>query len=454
MKKTLNLIIATFLVISAMGQPTDKRALIKSQYKQNIIESFHNLSSVSGNSDLLQFSKTKNSQVYQSKSTSVNKQKLDSIISETWDTTSGQWIIDSKSIYKYDNKGNSILEIAYDLGDSENEWIGNNIEELSYDINNFNILRISYNWDIDSNKWGAPSKEEISNDGNGNISVSTSYSWNEFDNKWVTNYRSSNFYDVDGNKILSVYSEWDENFNIWYTNSKSEYTFDENGNNIVQVYNSWNSDSSRWEVAMKSESYFDSNGNDTLDIGYYSRDTTTVLKPWFKQFHSYDAYGNWSMEIMYEWNETDSLWNEMNKAEYNFDNSYTSDDLYYPYYFNLVFKHKIIEAISYENINSIMVLSYRSTCYYSDPESTSTPFISAEKSINVYPNPASDFVTFKLNGNENDFSIELFDYQGRKVISQMAQSGISFSVQNLAAGMYVYKLNDGKNIYTGKLIVE
>ncbi len=77
-------------------------------------------------------------------------------------------------------------------------------------------------------------------------------------------------------------------------------------------------------------------------------------------------------------------------------------------------------------------------------------------SIQVYPNPSSDFIYFdfgKYNiDNQQSFDIEIYDQQGKMMkqyFSVNRQEKIS--IQELSSGTYFYKLVRGENIYNGKI---
>ena len=74
--------------------------------------------------------------------------------------------------------------------------------------------------------------------------------------------------------------------------------------------------------------------------------------------------------------------------------------------------------------------------------------------IRFYPNPASDYIRIDINSCSNSYSFELFNLHGQKVIDRLIENNTAISVEELMEGMYVYRLIDKKNIYTGKIIVE
>lgn len=69
----------------------------------------------------------------------------------------------------------------------------------------------------------------------------------------------------------------------------------------------------------------------------------------------------------------------------------------------------------------------------------------------IFPNPASDVVTIKSN-NPVD-SIQLYSIQGSQIEISMVND-TSFSVNDLASGIYVLKIASGSSISTKKLVVQ
>jgi subtilisin-like proprotein convertase family protein len=75
--------------------------------------------------------------------------------------------------------------------------------------------------------------------------------------------------------------------------------------------------------------------------------------------------------------------------------------------------------------------------------------------LKVYPNPAKGFVTIDLAGSVNgETTYELFDVQGRKVISKVSSSNLeTLNIENLSDGIYMLTLQNGSNKTTKKVIV-
>ena len=75
--------------------------------------------------------------------------------------------------------------------------------------------------------------------------------------------------------------------------------------------------------------------------------------------------------------------------------------------------------------------------------------------VNVYPNPANDFINVDVNGIENA-NITVYSVTGQEVINTTISNGTQkLNVSNLNNGVYIYAVRDlnGEVIKTNKLVV-
>ena len=91
------------------------------------------------------------------------------------------------------------------------------------------------------------------------------------------------------------------------------------------------------------------------------------------------------------------------------------------------------------------------------PNPTMTTLSTSDFSIsnfNVYPNPASDFITIESNIQDEISTVQVFDLLGKQVISRGIENN-KLNVSNLSQGMYMLKINSVKgNSITKKIIIE
>ena len=80
------------------------------------------------------------------------------------------------------------------------------------------------------------------------------------------------------------------------------------------------------------------------------------------------------------------------------------------------------------------------------------------KTVSMYPNPASDIVTFGFNkqvaSNTQDLSLSIFDMKGVKIIERLGLNiETQIDISNLTQGVYVYAILEGQTILqSGQLI--
>tara|TARA_B110000459_G_scaffold190089_1_gene224831 strand:- start:2266 stop:3990 length:1725 start_codon:yes stop_codon:yes gene_type:complete len=73
--------------------------------------------------------------------------------------------------------------------------------------------------------------------------------------------------------------------------------------------------------------------------------------------------------------------------------------------------------------------------------------------FNVYPNPTSNFLNVSLSQTLTNPKIEMYDVQGRKVLSNLLKPSKSLDISDLKPAIYFYIIKDGKEFkYTGKII--
>jgi hypothetical protein len=81
-----------------------------------------------------------------------------------------------------------------------------------------------------------------------------------------------------------------------------------------------------------------------------------------------------------------------------------------------------------------------------------------ENSLNIFPNPASNEITVKVEVNLSELKIELLDIAGRKVkeISEIKSNDIKISLAGLGKGIYFVRLMDkwGREYSAEKIIIQ
>ncbi|MBL7765565.1 MAG: T9SS type A sorting domain-containing protein [Chitinophagaceae bacterium] len=83
--------------------------------------------------------------------------------------------------------------------------------------------------------------------------------------------------------------------------------------------------------------------------------------------------------------------------------------------------------------------------------------LSNGEEYSLYPNPAKDYITIDYDFNsDKDATISLYDVLGRKVKSILLKNenqSITFSTNDLKAGIYTYNINGAYKVYAGKITI-
>lgn len=73
-----------------------------------------------------------------------------------------------------------------------------------------------------------------------------------------------------------------------------------------------------------------------------------------------------------------------------------------------------------------------------------------DESILVFPNPVEDYIYLQIEDNQSDFSCELYDIQGKRLIKQ--DNASSINVSSLPSGTYILQINTNKGTQFQKVV--
>jgi hypothetical protein len=341
-----------------------------------------------------------------------------------WDFENNQWIIGwgSKSDVLYDTYGN-VVQIIVSSWDSENDqWVQMSKYDYTYDVNGDIAEEINSFWSSEDNQWIETSKYDYMYDANGNYTEIRRYYWEDLNNEWIESYRSDYTYDVNGNKIEEFFSQWYPENSQWivFSGTKYDYTYDVNSVIIQEILFEWDVENEQWIEISKSNYAFGISGE--------------VIE-----------------EVYFEWDAENNQWVAYwgQKYDYTYDFDISIDDLIVPEWYDN-FSYKILSAIDYSFDEDNWVMNGEGIFYYSDVNTNSLQNNQLNDLI-IYPNPAINNVTINI-ANGNAFSLEIIDLQGKVVVKNLGDNGVSLDISHLNSGMYVYVINNQGVVYNGKLI--
>jgi hypothetical protein len=86
-------------------------------------------------------------------------------------------------------------------------------------------------------------------------------------------------------------------------------------------------------------------------------------------------------------------------------------------------------------------------------ETVSTQNIDLERFIQIYPNPANDILTLKININSSNVRLTMMSMDGREVLRQTLENNNTIEVGQFARGIYLLKINIGNEAVYKRVIL-
>jgi len=373
-----------------------------------------------------------------------------------WNSTTNQWDSQNKYEYTYDNYGlvDFLIKSVWDANTTS--WELNMKQEYTYNEDHLMTAFSRFNWNISSSLWVPLWKYELSYNADGQEALIVRYTWDGSNELWIPDWKKEHVYDNEGREVLITTANWDFNNSQWVNHSKTENTYDTYGNNTLIIKYLWDANNDVWVNNQKSEITYNTEGQRTQII-FSSWDinsnTWGLLE---KRTYTYDSFGNPDIEIDETWNANNNIWVNYRKTNYTFNNDYTVDDLLLPTFYSGIYPyHNMITAsVQYywnENINDWLG-NEQEIFIYSEHHINGIQDMQAS-ALKVYPNPATDVIYFDLNNSSATATVELFDVQGRKIISEQFTGSTRLSVGRLSKGLYIYQIQYENKTQTGKILI-
>lgn len=202
----------------------------------------------------------------------------------------------SKTIRKYDERGNMTLSEIYNWDDTGNKWKGTSKDTQEYNSTDQRINYFSFLWDEEKAVWVNSSKTETTYRGSSDlILTSNSYTWH--DGSWLTLSTTENSYTdagerlegttlrydyysgsvhagekyvwtYDANTTSIVSYNWNRGVGDWVNNSKSVTTLNEQSRTKEDIYCEWNSTNGDWDNIHRTVTTTDEQGREIKYINY------------------------------------------------------------------------------------------------------------------------------------------------------------------------------------------
>jgi hypothetical protein len=372
----------------------------------------------------------------------------------------------TRTYYKYNSDGNKTYEISYEGKlDATKKWgwaMTYKNEKYVYD-SIFNVTS------VDQYAWTAPTKRlSIKGSDTTYTIVPGDYYkttiTNIFDSEsrviikkyrivMPLNYLYLAFnedhykYSTSGDSIIIIFFYVNEN-NLMLAGQyqKTESTYDSLNNKITDVQYKWSIKSTRWfcyQDYKYNYAYNNYKKIDTMVISYL--DTLNNKRiPFFKAEYQYNSNGSQASHIYYNLDYATNQLVQVNKSDYAYDaNGMLRQKTSYTW-----------NKVKNQWDMTEKMLNYYSSYIVTERPSAILPTILNKKSLNLYTNPAHDYVTLEVNDNFLK-NVGLYNTFGQLLRTYNIQQGVNkLNIVGLPKGMYLIKVPSKPGLGVCKLLVE
>lgn len=399
-------------------------------------------------------------------------ERLDSVLSQTWDNTIPGWINSTKEISTYTTGSQVDITYKWDKITLPNKWKSYWKTEYSFDGSGNITSEIAYEWDnpMMPDNWYGLSKT-VNTYVNGNNTLSISYIYMLI--TWMESGKTESSFHPNGKtkeEIQYIYLS-----NQWTNDNKKDYYYDLTWKDTLEVNYHWDMPGNKWELYDKTRYGFNAGGKVILATTY-EWDSSLPVPAWVlsgKVENTYDISGNLTSMSAYAWDKQSSQWVGLMKIETGYNGNDPISVIMYHWdktvnpttgwvYFSkteqtgsgtLPENVKFVEMTGYLWDVNKWITKDKDFYYYSD-QSTDIFNDTYEKSVNAYPNPAREYIIFDLNDISESAKVEIYDISGRKISNHNIFENSHISVRNLSKGLYIYMLHIKGITYKGKFLKE
>jgi len=349
-------------------------------------------------------------------------------------TAADEWVQSSKTVHTYDGNGRLTKEIRYNWNDSNSSWQYSSKMEQEFDKKGIILIRENYTYNLVKSLWiGTVKEENVFKDGQ--ILTGIRYEWNYELNQWRNQVKGEYTYDGNGIEKMEIGFKWNATDEIWENYYKYEFSINASGK--VDKITTFKIDSSnQWIGAYREEYVYDENGNVILLV---NSEWDTIISDWVSKYkieREFNTNSQMTFELTYRWNKDQNDWGFNDKRTFDFDiNGNIKTANYYSWKIN----------------NNNWYLHHNSESFYSALV-TNNKYFTEFPDIQVYPNPAHEIFTIELQNNEFT-SAQLFNSTGKLLKTLPLENGINtYNISELESGIYFIRIPQRDMVVVKKLV--
>jgi hypothetical protein len=383
-------------------------------------------------------------------------QKLDSIVSRTLNLETEIWHNDWKDEFIYNSEMRATVLLEREWAAAAQKWETSSRMEIEYNNQGLISSLSMYYLDDQSQELKLENKIDAFYDATGKLDSALHYI-PEPNETWVLESKQIYHYNSAGKlvKMEFLSLEDGESETLSYI-----YTYNTSGN--LETSSMVFYDEEEEIIFYKTFYSYDSSGKRTHSEFWSIDFFTFTLEKNSRTDYEYNASGDVTVETSSDWNKTTETWDEDEREVYTYGNINFAD-VVFPYFaqifgnndeFGGTFNKVPVESNYFEKIDGNWKNTEKTNFYYSGGTSTNI-FTQEQSRIVMYPNPASDRVSFSWDSNYERLNLQIYQITGAKIIERELVSNEQVSIADLKRGIYFIKLRNGQQeTYSGKLIIK
>lgn len=325
-------------------------------------------------------------------------------------------------------------------------------------------------------EWIISSRQKLAYDIQGNLVSDSIYHWDDYLKVLAPKYYALNTYDHNDYQTGHESYNWENNFIDWIGYSKYEQTVNDQGYVTSSVFYDWDYEKNDWVGSRKNETSYNEQNMETGFASYYRDNVMGIWIGESKIESVFDSFGNRISQENYLWNYAENEWNPGYKTEWNYvDNQELASEKYYEWdvsagdwkvtdtnyytqweeFFNE--RGHVEMAISKqwdENLTDWMPVN--KYFYFYSEQTTETQFteLQADQIAEIYPNPAKNFVSIRLNSNSQG-TANLMDFKGRIIKTEKLSGSLkTIPLHDFPSGIYIVQIKTDRKVFSQKLVIQ
>ncbi|ALO16843.1 hypothetical protein L21SP5_03229 [Salinivirga cyanobacteriivorans] len=374
--------------------------------------------------------------------------KMDSMIQQI---DFGEGFMDFfKGHYIFNDNGQLIQIIEHEADFETGEMAPSYNYNYYYDGAN-RIAELNYEWDTTLNDWQYDDSTYYTYT-SGLITQEDFFWYDTANTEWDHDFITYYYYTAS---VLDSVIETQWNGSGYENNEITKYSYT-NGEVSEEVIQYW--DGGQW---INDDKFIYTWDGEKL-TEYIEMTWDEGLSQWvnaFRYTYAWETNGNLIEEIDYEWNTDLEQWDEMSKLDPVYDNTVAREEMVLPFYEGeegnplLFFDHKVDTATLYnqEQVKAWQEMA-KMIFHYSEFVGIDETAQSENIDFQVYPNPASTYLTIKTDTN-NSVNIAIYDATGRLVKNSVISNNANINIEDLAQGIYFIQFKKGTNTLKAKKFI-